>query len=88
MVGKMKIQDEIDASWVREMYENPSEQDMAAGRKALLSGSVGGELPLMISKARGASFWDAHGKEYIDCTSQAWSLNVGACHPKVMAAVK
>ncbi len=78
----------IDVSWVREMYENPSEEDMAAGRRALLSGSVGGELPLMIAKARGASFWDPQGREYIDCTSQAWSLNVGACHPKVMAAVK
>jgi 4-aminobutyrate aminotransferase-like enzyme len=80
--------DTVDVSWVREMYENPSEEDMAAGRRALLSGSVGGEMPLMISKARGASFWDPTGKEYIDCTSQAWSLNVGACHPKVMAAIK
>lgn len=80
--------DTIDVSWVHEMYENPSAQDMAAGREALLSGSVGGELPLQIAKARGASFWDQHGNEYIDCTSQAWSLNVGACHPQVMAAVK
>lgn len=79
---------DVDVSWVREMYENPSEEDMAAGRKALLSGSVGGELPLNIRKARGASFWDQEGREYIDCTSQAWSLNVGACHPKVMAAVR
>ena len=78
----------IDVSWVREMYEHPSEEDMAAGRAALLSGSVGGEMPINIVKARGASFWDRQGKEYIDCTSQAWSLNVGACHPKVMAAVK
>ncbi|MEJ2707225.1 MAG: aspartate aminotransferase family protein [Anaerolineales bacterium] len=80
--------DTVDGSWVHEMYENPSEEDMAAGRQALLSGSVGGELPLQIAKARGASFWDQHGNEYIDCTSQAWSLNVGACHPKVIAAVK
>lgn len=79
---------DADAAWVREMYENPSEEDMAAGRQALLSGSVGGEMPIQIAKARGASFWDQTGREYIDCTSQAWSLNVGACHPKVMAAVK
>jgi 4-aminobutyrate aminotransferase-like enzyme len=78
----------VDASWVRDMYQNPSEEDMAAGRQALLSGSVGGDMPLQIAKARGASFWDQNGREYIDCTSQAWSLNVGACHPKVMAAVK
>ena len=86
-----KIEDvtkDVDAAWVRDMYENPSEEVMAAGRKALLSGSVGGEMPIRISKARGASFWDQNGREYIDCTSQAWSLNVGGCHPKVMAAVK
>jgi 4-aminobutyrate aminotransferase-like enzyme len=76
---------DIDASWVRNMYENPKEEDIAVGRQALLSGSVGGEMPLQIAKARGASFWDQVGREYIDCTSQAWSLNVGACHPKIMA---
>jgi 4-aminobutyrate aminotransferase-like enzyme len=80
--------EEVDVSWVREMYENPSESDIVAGRKALLSGSVGGDFPLQIARAQGASFWDQTGKEYIDCTSQAWSLGVGACHPKVMAAVK
>ncbi len=87
----LEIEDEaenVDVSWVRKMYENPTEEDIAAGRQALLSGSVGGEQPIRIMKARGASFWDQTGREYIDCTSQAWSLNVGACHPKVMAAVK
>ena len=79
--------EDIDVSWVKKMYEAPDEAAVAAGRQALLSGSVGGELPLRIMKARGASFWDDTGREYIDCTSQAWSLNVGACHPKVMAAV-
>ncbi len=79
--------EDVDVSWVRRMYENPDEADLAAGRQALLSGSVGSEKPIQIARARGASFWDQAGREYIDCTSQAWSLNVGACHPKVMAAV-
>ncbi|MGQ9555555.1 MAG: aspartate aminotransferase family protein [Anaerolineae bacterium] len=78
----------VDASWVRRMYEEVSDDELAAGRRAMLSGSVGGELPLMVMKARGASLWDKSGREYIDCTSQAWTLNIGACHPKVMAAVK
>lgn len=30
---------------------------------------------------------DTSGKEYIDCTSQAWTLSVGYCHPDVLAAV-
>lgn len=77
-----------DASWVRNMYEHTSAAEIEAGRRALLSGSVGGALPLMVARARGASLWDSTGKEYIDCTSQAWTLTVGACHPKVMAAVR
>jgi 4-aminobutyrate aminotransferase-like enzyme len=75
-------------AWVHEMYQNPNEEDLMAGRQALLSSSVATELPLMFTKARGASFWDAQGNEYIDCTSQAWTLNIGACHPRVMAAVR
>ena len=88
MLENEDVTKDVDVSWVRAMYENPSEADIAAGRQALLSGSVGGEMPIQIAKARGATFWDSNGKEYIDCTSQAWSLNVGACHPKVIAAVK
>jgi len=30
---------------------------------------------------------DIEGNEYIDCTAQAWTLNVGYCHPDVAAAV-
>ena len=77
-----------DSSWVREMYEQTSAAEIEVGRRALLSGSVGGALPLMVVKARGASLWDSTGREYIDCTSQAWTLTIGACHPKVMAAVR
>jgi 4-aminobutyrate aminotransferase-like enzyme len=35
----------------------------------------------------GAIVTDTKGNQYIDCTSQAWSLNVGYCHPDVMATV-
>lgn len=77
-----------DASWVHEMYKNVSEEDLSAGRKALLSGSVGAAVPKLYARARGARFWTDDSMEYIDCTSQAWSLGVGACHPTVMEAVK
>jgi 4-aminobutyrate aminotransferase-like enzyme len=33
----------------------------------------------------GAIVYDYDGKAYIDCTSQAWTLNVGYCHPDVLA---
>ena len=76
------------ASWVHEMYQNVSESDLNAGRKALLSGSVGAAVPKLFARARGAKYWTADGAEFIDCTSQAWSLGVGACHPTVIEAVK
>jgi 4-aminobutyrate aminotransferase/4-aminobutyrate aminotransferase/(S)-3-amino-2-methylpropionate transaminase len=76
------------AQWVHDMYNNVTEEDLAAGRKALLSGSVGAGVPKIYSKGRGAKYWTQDGQEFIDCTSQAWSLGVGACHPKVMDAVK
>jgi len=68
------------------MVQNASDGDLDAGRAALLGGGVGRGLPIVVKKALGASLWDMEGKEYIDCTSQAWSVNVGHCHPKVVAA--
>lgn len=34
----------------------------------------------------GATVHDYEGNTYIDCTSQAWTLNVGYCNPDVLAA--
>ena len=68
------------------MAHKASEKDLEAGRSALLGGGVGRGMPIVVDHARGASLWSADGKEYIDCTSQAWSVNVGHCHPKVVAA--
>jgi 4-aminobutyrate aminotransferase/4-aminobutyrate aminotransferase/(S)-3-amino-2-methylpropionate transaminase len=59
------------------------------GREALLRGwstTVTREANLMLVRAKGTKVWDSEGKAYIDCTSQAWSNNIGAGHPKVLAA--
>ncbi|MCS3468589.1 4-aminobutyrate aminotransferase-like enzyme [Pseudomonas sp. JUb42] len=37
-------------------------------------------------KARGSLVWDDQGKQYIDCTAQAWSNNLGANDPRVVEA--
>lgn len=76
------------ASWLHELYDQVTDEELAAGRRALLSGSVGATVPKLYARARGAKFWTTDGAEYIDCTSQAWSLGVGACHPTVLEAVK
>ena len=63
------------------------EDDLADGRAALLSGwSTGSEPGLVMTRASGALVWDAKGNEYIDCTSMAWSNNIGAAHPEVVEA--
>lgn len=59
------------------------------GRQALLRGwstTVMREANLLLVRAKGTRIWDSDGNEYIDCTSQAWSNNIGAGHPNVLAA--
>src|SRR5207245_5330966 len=62
-------------------------EDLLAGRKALIRGwSTGVEPEMVLVRARDALVWDAEGNEYIDCTAQAWSNNVGASDPRVIEA--
>jgi len=63
-----------------------SNSDIDGGKQALLSGW--GEMgDLVVSGGEGAVFRDIDGNEYIDCTSQAWSLNTGYNNPRVIEAV-
>jgi len=50
--------------------------------------SVYQKFPVAIVKGKGATVWDANGKEYIDCMSSYGVSLVGHCHPKVVAAIK
>lgn len=69
------------------MFDKITSEEVKAGRKALLEGW--GDRPnVIIAKAKGAKFWDIDGNEYIDCTSQAWSNNIGASHPRIVEGVK
>jgi 4-aminobutyrate aminotransferase-like enzyme len=59
-----------------------------AGRTALLArrGTGRPEEDIVLTRARGSLVWDLAGREYIDCTSQAWSNNLGANDPRVIEA--
>ena len=70
------------------MFTNYTEVDLDAGRKAFGGGGVGNEVPIVVDHGKGALLYDKSGREFIDCTSQAWSLNIGYSHPKVTEAVK
>jgi 4-aminobutyrate aminotransferase/4-aminobutyrate aminotransferase/(S)-3-amino-2-methylpropionate transaminase len=57
------------------------------GRMALLHEPAGGDPDkLTLVKALGSQVWDDQGREYIDCTAQAWSNNLGANDPRVITA--
>ncbi|MDV9172253.1 aminotransferase class III-fold pyridoxal phosphate-dependent enzyme [Streptomyces sp. W16] len=62
-------------------------QAHARGREVLLHEPAGGDPDkLTLVKARGSLVWDEEGREYIDCTAQAWSNNLGANDPRVIEA--
>jgi len=45
-------------------------------------------LPLEIVRGAGTRVWDAEGNEYLDLLAGISVLNVGHCHPAVVAAVR
>jgi taurine--2-oxoglutarate transaminase len=44
--------------------------------------------PMVIAGGRGAIFWDAGGKRYLDFASQLVNLNLGFGHPRVVSAIQ
>ncbi len=64
-----------------------TEADLEAGRQALGGGGVGNPIHMVIDHGEGVMLYDKNNKAYIDCTSQAWSLNIGHSHPKIIANV-
>lgn len=44
-------------------------------------------LPIVFSRAQGASVWDPEGRHYLDFHSASTALNHGHCHPKLVAAL-
>ena len=42
---------------------------------------------LMITKGRGATVWDADGREYLDCVAGIAVCSTGHCHPEVVKAI-
>lgn len=69
------------------MFESAGEKELEAGREALAGGSVGARLSIVVDRGEGSVLYAQDGSEYIDCTSQAWSLNIGYAHPRVVEAV-
>jgi 4-aminobutyrate aminotransferase/(S)-3-amino-2-methylpropionate transaminase len=59
-----------------------------AERQKLVSSGSAAYTELVLDRALGAKVWDVDGKEYIDFAGGIGALNVGHCHPKVVAALR
>lgn len=60
----------------------------AVGARSLIHDPIDGAEKLTLVRARGSLVWDDEGHEYIDCTAQAWSNNLGAGDPRVVGAAQ
>lgn len=72
---------------MKEFFGDYTEADLLEGHGRYAGGGVGTARPIILVDQKGATLTASDGKEIIDCTAQAWSLAVGGCHPRVIAAV-
>ncbi|HWK42768.1 MAG TPA: 4-aminobutyrate--2-oxoglutarate transaminase [Croceibacterium sp.] len=57
-------------------------------RFAAVPASVANATPVFAAKALNSEVWDAEGNRYVDFAAGIATLNVGHCHPRVIAAVE
>ena len=57
-------------------------------RTQVISAGVSSMTPVHVASAQGAFVRDVEGREYIDFAGGIGVMNVGHCHPKVVAAIK
>ena len=70
-------------------YIEATPEQIAEGRAAInASGTFEGTDNFVVSHGDGALMYGTDGREMIDCTAQAWSLNLGFHNEKVIEAVK
>ena len=65
-----------------------SNQEFAVRRQRAVPRGVASATSLTIVRARNAELWDVEGRRYIDFAAGIAVLNVGHCHPRVIAAVE
>ncbi|WP_067695566.1 4-aminobutyrate--2-oxoglutarate transaminase [Nocardia jejuensis] len=66
----------------------PRSQELAARRKAAVAAGVGSTAPVYAADADGGVIVDVDGNSLIDLAAGIAVTNVGASHPKVVAAIR
>src|SRR6476660_4203135 len=70
------------------MLTKSKAKDLWAKRAELVASGTAAYTDVVIEKALNATVWDVDGKEYVDFAGGIGTLNVGHCHPKVVAALR
>jgi len=63
-------------------------QSLQERRAAAISAGVASLTPVYVASARGAIVRDVEGREYIDFGGGIGVMNIGHCHPRVVAAIR
>lgn len=63
-------------------------QALWAERESLVSSGSAAYTHVVVDHAKNALVWDVDGKEYIDFAGGIGTINVGHCHPRVVAALR
>lgn len=70
------------------MLTKSKAKDLWAQRAELVSSGTAAYTDVVIDHALNATIWDVDGKEYVDFAGGIGTINVGHCHPKVVAALR
>ena len=68
--------------------EQKTSQELMALREEYVPQGPFNVTPLFVEKAKGAVVYDVEGRELIDFAGGIGVMNIGHCHPKVVAAIK
>jgi 4-aminobutyrate aminotransferase / (S)-3-amino-2-methylpropionate transaminase / 5-aminovalerate transaminase len=70
------------------MSTQTTNQELQQLRAEVISAGVASVTPVHVASARGAIVRDVEGREYIDFGGGIGVMNIGHCHPKVVAAIQ
>lgn len=63
-------------------------RSLMARREAAVPRGVAHATTLFADRAANAQVWDVEGRQYVDFASGIAVLNVGHCHPAILAAAE
>jgi len=63
-------------------------ESLQARRNRALPRGLATAMPVFAARAEGAELWDVDGRRYVDFAAGIAVLNVGHCHPTVIAAAR